>query len=79
MAFNNLPIALVKSPDSAMFGNSGESILEAKKMYWENTSKERNKLETIVNDIVQNLPSWNGQYLFVQPLIAQPLPNDSIV
>jgi hypothetical protein len=79
MAFNNLPVALVKSPDSAMFGNSGESIFEAKKMYWENTSKERNKLETIVNDIVQNLPNWQGQYLFVQPLIAQPLPNDSIV
>ena len=79
MAFNNIPVALVKSPDSAMFGNSGESITEAKKMYWENTSKERNKLETIINDIVQNLPTWEGQYLFVQPLIAQPLPNDSIV
>lgn len=71
MAFNNLPIALVKSPDSAMFGNSGASLLEAKKMYWENTSKERNKLETIINDIVQNLPTWNGQYIFIQPLIAQ--------
>jgi hypothetical protein len=79
MAFNNIPVALVKSPDSAMFGNSGESITEAKKMYWENTSKERNKLETIINDIVQNLPTWEGQYLFVQSLIAQPLPNDSIV
>ena len=63
MAFNNLPIALVKSPDSAMFGNSGASLLEAKKMYWENTSKERNMLETIVNDIVQNLDGWNGTYI----------------
>jgi hypothetical protein len=63
MAFNNLPVALVKSPDSAMFGNSGASLLEAKKMYWENTSKERNKLETIINDIVQNLPTWNGAYI----------------
>lgn len=69
MAFNNLPVALVKSPDSAMFSNSGESLLEAKKMYWENTSKERNKLETIVNDIVQNLPDWNGKYIFVQHLL----------
>lgn len=68
MAFNNLPIALVKSPDSAMFGNSGASLLEAKKMYWENTSKERNKLETIINDIVQNLPTWNGQYISVVSL-----------
>jgi hypothetical protein len=79
MAFNNLPVALVKSPDSAMFGNSGASLLEAKKMYWENTSKERNKLETIVNDIVQNLPTWNGQYVFIQPLIAPPAPNNTIV
>ena len=79
MAFNNLPIALVKSPDSAMFGNSGTSLLEAKKMYWENTSKERNKLETIINDIVQNLPTWEGQYLFVQPLLSKPTPNNTIV
>jgi hypothetical protein len=79
MAFNNLPVALVKSPDSAMFGNSGESILEAKKMYWENTAKERSKLEAIINDIVQNLPSWNGQYIFIQPLIALPVPNNTIV
>jgi len=79
MAFNNIPIALVKSPDSAMFGNSGESITEAKKMYWENTSKERNKLETIINDIVQNLPLWQGDYLFVQPLLSEPAPNNTIV
>ena len=79
MAFNNIPVALVKSPDSAMFGNSGESIAEAKKMYWENTSKERNKLETIINDIVQNLPTWEGQYLFVQPLLSEPTPNNTIV
>jgi hypothetical protein len=79
MAFNNIPVALVKSPDSAMFGNSGESITEAKKMYWENTSKERNKLETIINDIVQNLPDWQGQYLFVQPLLSEPTPNNTIV
>jgi hypothetical protein len=45
-----------------MFGNSGESLQEAKKMYWENTSKERNILETIINDVVQNLPNWNGSY-----------------
>jgi hypothetical protein len=79
MAFNNIPVALVKSPDSAMFGNSGESITEAKKMYWENTSKERNKLETIINDVVQNLPNWQGQYLFVQPLLSEPTPNNTIV
>jgi hypothetical protein len=74
MAFNNLPVVLVKSPDSAMFGNSGSSLLEAKKMYWENTSKERNKLETIINDVVQNLQTWNGQYIFIQTLIQPVTP-----
>jgi hypothetical protein len=71
MAFNNLPVVLVKSPDSAMFGNSGSSLLEAKKMYWENTLKERNKLETIINDIVQNLPTWNGTYVPIISLFEQ--------
>jgi hypothetical protein len=71
MAFNNIPVALVKSPDSAMFGNSGASLLEAKKMYWENTSKERNLVETIINDIVQNLPTWNGAYIPVVSLFEQ--------
>jgi hypothetical protein len=71
MAFNNIPVALVKSPDSAMFGNSGASLLEAKKMYWENTSKERNLVETIINDIVQNLPTWNGTYIPVVSLFEQ--------
>lgn len=75
MAFNNLPVVLVKSPDSAMFGNSGSSLLEAKKMYWENTSKERNKLETIINDVVQNLQTWNGQYIFIQTLIQPVTPS----
>lgn len=75
MAFNNLPVALVKSPDSAMFGNSGASLLEAKKMYWENTSKERNMLETIINDIVQNLDGWNGTYIFIKPLLEPVTPS----
>lgn len=69
MSFNNLPISLVKSPDSALLGNSGEALKEAKKMYWENTSKDRNILETIINDIVANQDGYNGGYLVTKPLI----------
>lgn len=69
MSFNNLPIALVKSPDNAMLGNSGEALKEAKKMYWENTSKERNILETLVNDIVANQETYNGGYLSIVSLL----------
>jgi hypothetical protein len=52
MAFENLPVQLVKSPDSALFGNSGESLKEAKKLYWENTDKERKKFTNILNDVL---------------------------
>jgi hypothetical protein len=53
MSFCNLPVALVKSPDAALLGNSGESMKEAKRLYWENTMKERNRFETILNDVLQ--------------------------
>lgn len=48
MAFNNLPVGLVMSSES-LFGNSGESLKEMKKQYWENTTKERKKVEQIVS------------------------------
>lgn len=52
VAFNNLPAGLVKTSDNALFGNSGEAILEMKKMYWENTTKERNLLTSILNQLL---------------------------
>lgn len=68
MAFCNLPVGLVKSPDSALLGNSGEAVKELKKLYWENTNKERNRFETILNDVLKyckiELP-----YLTVKPLV----------
>lgn len=78
MAYNNLPIALVKSPDSAMLGNSGEAIREAKKMYWENTNKERNILETIINDLWELHQDFDGQYKSILKLIEdEPINNNS--
>lgn len=69
MAFNNLPVSLVKSPDSAMFGNSGEAINEAKKLYWQNCSKDRNIVETLVNKIYQTTPNYKeGEYLTIQSM-----------
>lgn len=63
MTFNNLPVSLVKSPDSALLGNSGESIKTAQQMYWKNCDKDRQIVERIVNDIVQNQETWNGGYI----------------
>lgn len=77
MAYNNIPIMLVKSPDSAMFGNSGEAIREAKKMYWEATSKERNIVETLFNDFWKLHRDFDGQYNYIKKLIEdeQPINN----
>ena len=70
MAFNNLPISLVKASES-LFGNSGESLRVAKETYWENTTKERNKLETIINDLLR-LTSGVAytKYINVLPLLT---------
>lgn len=53
VAFNNLPIGLLKTNDSALFGNSGEAILEMKRTYWENTTKDRNLLTSILNMLLK--------------------------
>jgi hypothetical protein len=66
VAFNNLPAGLIKTNDNALFGNSGESIREMKRTYWENTTKERNLLTATLNQLLaasQDYPS-----LIVQPL-----------
>lgn len=63
MAFNNLPVGLVKSPDSAFFGNSGESLKAMQNMYWKNCDRDRKIVETIINDIVQNQETWQGGYI----------------
>jgi len=70
MAYNNLPITLVKASEN-LFGNSGDALRVAKETYWENTTKERNKLETIVNDLLR-LTSGVAykEYITVLPLIT---------
>jgi ribosomal protein L17 len=63
MAFNNLPVGLVKSPDSALLGNSGESLRVLQDMYYKNCDRDRKLVETIINDIVQNQETWQGGYI----------------
>ncbi|MXN91302.1 hypothetical protein GR160_08680 [Flavobacterium sp. Sd200] len=66
VAFNNLPAGLVKTNESALFGNSGEAIREMKRTYWENTCKERNLLTSVINQLLQH--SQDLSSLVVQPL-----------
>jgi hypothetical protein len=66
VAFNNLPSGLVKTNDSALFGNSGEAIREMKRTYWENTSKERSLLTATLNRLLTQMPDLEN--LVVEPL-----------
>lgn len=76
MAYNNLPSVLVRA-DNSMFSAGGDSLKVAKETYWENTSKERNIVETIINDLYR-LTGNNRQYLFIQPLLTPKIQSDVI-
>jgi hypothetical protein len=66
VAFNNLPAGLVKTNESSLFGNSGEAIREMKRTYWENTTKERSLLTSVINQLLQRSQDYAS--LVVQPL-----------
>lgn len=67
MAYNNIPSGLVVS-ESSVFGNSGDALRVMKETYWEETWKERNLLETIINDFLKKM--GYETYLFVKPLLT---------
>ena len=56
VAFNNLPISLVKANET-LFGAGGESLRVAKELFWESTSFERIFCEQIINDAMLQLDS----------------------
>jgi len=76
MAYNNLPSVLVRA-DNSMFSAGGDSLRVAKETYWENTWKERNLVETIINDLYR-LTGENKEYLFIKPLLTPKKEIDAI-
>lgn len=66
VAFNNLPAGLVKTNEASLFGNSGEAIREMKRTYWENTTKERSLMTSIVNQLLEKSQEYPS--LKVEPL-----------
>lgn len=66
VAFNNLPAGLIKTNETSLFGNSGEAIREMKRTYWENTTKERNLLTSVINQLLE----WSQDFsnIKVEPL-----------
>ena len=59
VAFNNLPSGLMKTSETSLFGNSGEAIREMKRTYWENTTKERNLLTSVINQLLQQSQEYS--------------------
>ena len=76
MAYNNIPIGLVVS-DSSMFGDSGKSLQVMKETYWENTSKERNLLEIIINDLLKEIEGESFIYTPILPLLTKEVSQDT--
>jgi hypothetical protein len=66
VAFNNLPAGLIKTNETSLFGNSGEAIREMKRTYWENTTKERGLLTSVINQLLEYSQDFSG--LKVKPL-----------
>jgi hypothetical protein len=76
MAYNNIPLGLVVS-DESMFGNSGDALRTMKETYWEDTWKERNLLETILNDFLKNMGNPDYTYVYIQPLFTKEVSQDT--
>jgi len=78
VAFNNLPAGLMKTNDTAMFGNSGEAIREMKNMYWENTNKERNLLTATINLLLSKSQDHSGVIIQPTKLIEDAVTNNEV-
>lgn len=76
VAFNNLPAGLIKNSDTAMFGNSGEAIREMKRTYWENTTKERNLLTAVLNQLLHRSQDYASPVVQPLKLIEDAVPNN---
>lgn len=68
IAANNLPVGLVQSSDG-VFQNSGGSLKEMKLSFWENTQKERDSIQTIVNDLLAKFEGYTSGYLLIKNLL----------
>jgi hypothetical protein len=77
MAYNNLPISLIKASEG-LFGLGGGSLKVAKQTYWENTSFERSLFETTINDLLRSLVGFSyTEYLSVLPLLTAEVSADN--
>lgn len=77
MAYNNIPTGLVVS-DNSLFGSNGDALRVMKETYWEDTSKERNLLETILNDLLKNMGNPEYTYVYISPLLTPKIEKDAI-
>jgi hypothetical protein len=75
VAFNNIPNILVQA-QSGLFSQSGEAFVQAKEFFWENTQKERDDMETTLNDLMKRFKGWNPDiYLTAKKLFKNDTTN----
>ena len=49
-----VPLLLIDTSNDGLFGNSGESIKEAKKQLWEHKEEERDQIESLFQSLLSN-------------------------
>jgi hypothetical protein len=69
-AFNNFPIGLLLNSSGGL-NASGEQINQLKVMFWENTEKERNQLERLINKLWLKFENFNGKYIKILTFIKE--------
>jgi hypothetical protein len=72
VAFNNLPVGLVMATDG-LFSSSAGAILEMKKTYWTNTSRERAVVNSVLTKIYKNVINKDSEPLKAISLIDEPV------
>lgn len=69
--YKNAPAILVITSDGSIFGKSGESIVQAKIFYQDQTEKERMLVQELVNKIMKKHAKSPGEELQIVPLIEK--------
>lgn len=63
-----VPLVLVNPNDSGLFGNSGELLREAKKQLYDDREEERDMLEEMFQDLMENFAEpLNGELKIINP------------
>jgi hypothetical protein len=67
-----VPVMLVSQSDSSFFGNSGESLKEAKMQLWESREEDRDQIEEVFHELMINFSTpIEGVLRIINPYIDE--------